>query len=302
MGAKISQAALGAIRSPAGTYIRALSALPGYTRFISMTDVERSSISTREILKGRLLDAKPVNEKRYGHIYTMVRTIADMFGIAMPELWVSRRAYEDAPGMRNCFAFIHKKITAVQFTKELLADDVSIDEMRAAVGHEIGHIVYHAAELDTWIKAFVQKLFNEDEQYLTEEERRLIKNADDPVWHCIFLANIISQMDEMNADRIAVLASQDPAIPADWVIANDPHSSVKRRDGLTPEMDDLDMSHPHPLIRKKCMELFFDSDVCRSAGLGVGRYTIDEVNAAVLEMLPIRLFRDSFEVTGLMGG
>jgi heat shock protein HtpX len=82
------------------------------------------------------------NDSSYGWLHRVVEELCDKAGIKKPKIYISEERFP------NAFAFGNSFKRGVAFTTPLL-QILTLEELKAVAGHELGHLKHHDAELGT---------------------------------------------------------------------------------------------------------------------------------------------------------
>ena len=102
-----------------------------------------SPVIVRWAIRGR----REVTRESNPWLYTTVVELATQAGVPVPRIWASA---DDSP---NAFVFGRTLASAELVVTEGLLERLNADEVRAVVGHEIGHLRHRDVLVMTWVSA-----------------------------------------------------------------------------------------------------------------------------------------------------
>lgn len=218
-------------------------------------------------LKNLLKSSVELSRESYKELFKIIDETCILFQI-QPSIRVFKVKHG---GTENAFVVSHDNSILLAFCDNILNLINNEEELRYIVGHELGHYVYRHTEGN--LANYLISLYRSNEGSVT------IKNllSAEGGLLCLGLAFIISQIQELNADRAGLYASKSFAnsIKASLKMSAgnvDKFGEYNYKDYLKQaddlinsgnyfDMEDLFRTHPIESLRVKALEFFYYSDV-----------------------------------------
>ncbi|HNF26668.1 MAG TPA: M48 family metalloprotease, partial [Leptospiraceae bacterium] len=174
-------------------------------------------------------------------------------------------------------------------------------ELKSIIGHEFGHYLFkhHEKKIEKYLQG-IAGMF--PEEAINNEEKKYARSAENT--ELIDMAFIISQISELNADRVGLLACGDldaaivsgiklSAGKIDQFGTYSASYYLDQAEGLMNNedpFDDEDFRSTHPLekLRAYALNYFYHSDVFKElTGKGSGTNRLNEFNNIIHKIIPI---------------
>ncbi|MCC5921055.1 MAG: M48 family metalloprotease [Cyclobacteriaceae bacterium] len=232
----------------------------------------------------------------YQNIYFMADEINQFLNIKPKVVFYK----EKSAGSENALVTYSKNEIIISFSNDLLRLTDDADELKSIIAHEYGHYCYqHGTNqiinylLDLDLKPSFAK---EEEAFYKEKAATTLLDK----------TYLLSQIRELNADRLALLCTQNfekTAIAGmklsgggiDPYGVYNPTSFLKQAESLIKDgnyftYDELSATHPYESLRTKYLHDFYHSKLFYAlTGKGDNRVTDEELDAMLPQIVPIDL-------------
>ncbi len=239
-----------------------------------------------------------ITERSHPKLLTMARETMAAFGLAGRPIHLFK--VRDA-GAENAYVSCLNDAIIIQFCDNILSTVDDEAELRSVIGHELGHVLL--GHLQDKVADYLRDVHQvqQDGDKLDPAERKLLK--DPSMRRLIDMALVLQQVQELNADRVGILAAGDldAAVRAGVKLAAGPvdrfgtidalgyieqgHRILAAREPFAPE--DLAISHPCEPLRAVALDLFWN---CPLNPANVGsqrRFTAEQVDEALPFIVPV---------------
>lgn len=179
------------------------------------------------------------------------------------------------------------------FLNEILAK-LKANELRSVTGHEVGHFLL--GHTQATIHAAVLQIARYCDSGQLDPKTMEVVNADEDIQVLLDLSYILSQVQELSADRIGLLISRDfeSAVIGEMKLAagqiGDKYSIadyLEQADPVTDEDDWVIRTHPCGPQRCKALKLFYESDLYRQAIGAKGGESISSFSKTLSQLIPL---------------
>jgi hypothetical protein len=240
-----------------------------------------------------------ITERSHPKLLAMTRDTMAAFGLTGRPIHLFK--VRDA-GQENAYVSCLNEAIIIQFCDNILSTVDDEAELRSVIGHEIGHVLLgHLADRVVDYLRDVHQV-QQDGEKLDPAERKLMK--DPVVRRLIDMALVLQQVQELNADRVGILAAGElhAAVRAGVKLAAGPvdrfgsidapgyieqgHRILAAHESFAPE--DLAVSHPCEPLRAVALDLFWNCPLNPNAATGAKpRYTTEQVDEALPFIVPV---------------
>ncbi|HNO25782.1 MAG TPA: M48 family metalloprotease, partial [Leptospiraceae bacterium] len=194
-------------------------------------------------------------------------------------------------GTENAMIMAQKNNILLIFCDNILNLIEDERELKSIIGHEFGHYLYKHMENSE--EEYLMRITDMTAKELSSDEKKFIRNPENN--QLISLAFIVSQIRELNADRIGLFACQDldaaiisslklTAGNVDKFGKYDPQTYIAQAESLIMEgnpfdEDDIQITHPQESLRAYALNYFYHSDVFKElTGKGSGTNKLSDFN------------------------
>jgi hypothetical protein len=240
-----------------------------------------------------------ITERSHPKLLAMARDTMAAFGLSGRPIHLFK--VRDA-GQENAFVSCLNDAIIIQFCDNILSTVDDEAELRSVIGHELGHVLL--GHLQDKVADYLRDVHQvqQDGEKLDPAERKLMK--DPGMRRLIDMALVLQQVQELNADRVGILAAGDldAAVRAGVKLAAGPvdrfgsidapgyieqgHRILAAREPFAPE--DLAISHPCEPLRAVALDLFWHCPLNPNATtVAQRRYTAEQVEEALPFIVPV---------------